>query len=138
MAAPKFIVTSEPGTYIAGIGFVKVGEAYTAPAGHIPSRTALPLNVEACTALKKIQAELLARAKSIVEDAKDGDEADKKAARSFAKTLASNAAAIRVEPLNIQREAPVVEEGLTIEELEGLKGGNPAEAPGEKQPNRKL
>jgi hypothetical protein len=130
--AAKYVVTSEPGTYIAGIGFVKVGDIYTAPAGHIPSRTAFPLNAEAAAELKKIKAKLQADAKDVLADASGGDDAEKKAARQRAKVLEGLAKAVRTEPVQLQAEAPVVEEGLTLEQLDNIKGGDPSQAPGEK------
>jgi hypothetical protein len=135
--AARYCVNSEPGTYIAGIGFVKVGEFYTAPAGHIPSRTALPLNAEAAAELKKIKAKLQADAKDVLSEASGGDDAEKKAARQRSKVLDGLAKSVRTEPIQLQAEAPVVEEGLTLEQLENVKGGDPSQAPGEKQ-DRKL
>jgi hypothetical protein len=59
----KYLVTVAPGVPVAGIGFVRVNDAFTAPAGFIPSRTFKPLNAEASAELEKLKATLLNEAK---------------------------------------------------------------------------
>lgn len=134
--AAQYIVTADPGSFVPGVGFVRVTEKYTAPPGHIPSRTALPVNAEAAAELKKLQAVLQADAKKVLEDAKEGDEVEKKAARTRAKTLEALAKSIRTDPVVIEQKAPVKEQGITLEQLGNLTA-NVEQGPGEKQ-TRKL
>lgn len=135
--AALYIVTSDPGSFVPGVGFVRPGERYSAPTpNHVPSRTALPFNAEAAAELKKLQAALLAEAKKVLEEAKDGDDAEKKAARLRAKTLDKQAAEVKTEPVVVEQKAPAKEQTLTLEQLGNLKAGVD-QGPGEKQ-TRKL
>lgn len=48
MAAARYVVVKEPGAPITGVGFVRAGEAFSAPSpGYMPSKTFRPLNKEA-------------------------------------------------------------------------------------------
>jgi hypothetical protein len=139
MPAAKYFVTSEPGTYIAGVGFVKPGELYVAPPKHVPSRTVLPANEEAVAELKKLKAALEARAGEVIKDAAEfGEESDKKSAALRAKNFRDQAKAIVLEVSRPVVEEPAIQPGLTLEELQGAKAGDPSQAPGEKQQHRKL
>lgn len=59
----KYLVTLPPGVPVPGIGFVRVNDAFNAPAGFIPSRTFKPLNAEASAELEKLKASLIGEAK---------------------------------------------------------------------------
>jgi hypothetical protein len=59
----KYLVTAAPGVPVPGIGFVRVNDAFHAPAGFIPSRTFKALNAEAAAELEKLKASILAEAK---------------------------------------------------------------------------
>lgn len=138
--AAKYTVTSDPGTPVPGIGFVKPGETYTAPHGHIPSRTALPANAEAAAELKKVQASLLADAAKLRADAKNADlgltDEEKRSKLALASIREKHAKEIRTEIFTVPVAEPAIEQTLTLEQLEGVRGGiNP---PGEKQQTRKL
>jgi hypothetical protein len=52
--AAKYLVTSYPGTPVPGVGFVKAGDIFTAPADYVPSKTHVPLNEEGRLALVAI------------------------------------------------------------------------------------
>jgi hypothetical protein len=134
----QFIVTSDPGTFVQGVGFVRPGEMYTAPPGHVPSRTVLPVNAEAVAELKKLKDQMLAVGKAYRDEAavQGIDADDKKLALARAKHVENQAKAIKSETTPVERKAPVVEKALSLEQLGHAMAGS--DAPGEKQQNRKL
>ncbi len=54
MSAARYLVVVHPGIPVPGGPFVPAGEVFDAPAGFVPSRTFLPVNLEAQRELEKI------------------------------------------------------------------------------------
>ena len=57
----RYLVTSPPGAPIKGVGFIRPGEAFTAPEGYIPSRTMRALDAEGLKELQKVKDGIVAR-----------------------------------------------------------------------------
>lgn len=133
--AAKFLVTAAPGAPIAGVGFVRPGEIFTAPSDYVPSFTMKPVNTEAVDALKKVQKSLLERAKTLRDAAKDPvvDNDERKISRQHAAALEANAKSIDLQLFEKPSDDPKIEQGIPLSKL-AEKDREPA-PPGE---DRKL
>jgi hypothetical protein len=117
--AAKYQVTVPPGAPVAGVGFVRHTEIFTAPKGYVPSYTMLPVNDEAVKELEKVKKALLAGAAELrkgVEGA-DVEPSEKKSARQYAAALEANAKGIVLEPIEVPSEAPKIEQGVPLSRL---------------------
>jgi hypothetical protein len=111
------MVTVPPGAPVAGVGFVRPGEVFVAPADdYVPSRTFRAVNGEAKSALEKLYGELKT---SIDERGKDAKPEDKAALKAQAAKLEADAKR-HLTVVEIAQEEPKVEQGLTLTELAKL------------------
>lgn len=128
MAAPQYLVVRGPGAYVDGVGFVRAGQFFNAPAGCVPSRYFRAMNKEAQAELAKLKAQL----------EKQDEERKRYYANGGSPLKDRDGRVIRAPELapdvNLdlwvqQTEAPVVEEsGLSLGDLADLTAGKRAES----------
>lgn len=113
----KYLVKQPPGAPTP-VGFVNIGQIFTAPEGYVPSLTFQPVNEEAQTILEKAFDD---RAKQLKDriDLVDSP-ADKRALKVQLRELEAQ----RAKNLQIfvpEAKAPAIEEGITLKELGELE-----------------
>ncbi len=114
----KYLVTLPPGAPTP-VGFVNIGQIFTAPEGYVPSLTFRPVNEEALEILEKAFED---RAKQFKERLELLDTAaDKRALKNQMKELEAQ----REKNLRIftpEEKLPAIEPGVTLKELAELDG----------------
>jgi hypothetical protein len=115
--AAKYMVTVPPGAPIAGVGFVKPGEIFTAPSDdYVPSRSFRAVNEEGRVRLEKLYGEI---GTTLEKREKDAKPEDKAAIRVQLEKLAQDAKR-HLAVVELAQEEPKVERGLTLAELAQL------------------
>ncbi len=118
---PKYMVTLPPGAPIAGVGFVRPGEIFTAPAvDYVPSRTFRAVNEEAKAVLLKLHGEVVAQAESRLAGAEEKEDKRQAVIELARVKAARQAAAVLVD---IPKVEPKVEKGLSLKDLGEVNGG---------------
>lgn len=113
----KYLVTLPPGAPVPEVGFVKIGEIFTAPEGYVPSLSFRPVTEQA---RKILEATFDKRARELE---KRRDRAEKLKRVEDHETIVS-----QLQELEIQRakhlkiftpedKAPAIEPGVTLKEL---------------------
>jgi hypothetical protein len=115
--AAKYMVTVPPGAPIAGVGFVRPGEIFSAPADdYVPSRSFRAVNEEGRVRLVSLYSEIGAVLEKREKDAKPEDKA---ALRVQLEKLDQDAKR-HLTVVELAQEEPKVERGLTLAELARL------------------
>jgi hypothetical protein len=114
----KYLVTVPPGCPVPNVGFVKVGEVFTALPGFVPSRTLRPVNEEARVELEKVFAAYRTVLEARIAEASS---ADRHQLRSALERLEHDRQT-HLAVVEIKREVPAVEPGLSLAELDELQG----------------
>lgn len=118
----KYLVKQPPGAPTP-VGFVNVGQIFTAPDGYVPSLTFQPVNEKG---LKLLQEAFDERAKQLKERVELVDSpADKRALKQQLKELEAQ----RAKNLQLfvpEEKAPAIEDGITLKELGELEAKSTA------------
>lgn len=116
----QYLVTQPPGAPVPQVGFVNIGQIFTAPEGYTPSLTFRPANEEGREVLKK----LFAERKTELERRRDR-------AKELRRIEDQEALIQQLEALEVQRKGamsvfrpvetePAVRDGATLKELAEL------------------
>jgi hypothetical protein len=115
--AAKYMVTVPPGAPVAGVGFVKPGEIFSAPTDDfVPSRSFRAVNEEAKVKLEKLYSEIGTVLEKREKDAKPED----KAAIHVQLEKLDQDAKRHLTVVELVEEEPKVEKGLTLAQLAKL------------------
>jgi hypothetical protein len=115
--AAKYMVTIPPGAPVAGVGFVKPGEIFSAPTDdYVPSRSFRAVNEEGRAKLEKLYSEIGTALEKRQKDAKPED----KAALHVQLEKLDQDAKRHLTVVELAQEEPKVERGLTLAELARL------------------
>jgi hypothetical protein len=137
MASAKYLVTMPPGAEVIGLGFIREGRVFSAPSeDYVPSRTFLPVNKEALAPLAKVYDGIKKHVEKRLESAKKADARDggARADQVYAELDKLEAARVRASQLiEIPKEEPKVEPGLTLSELDGVQARAAALADAKKE-----
>jgi hypothetical protein len=121
----KYLVTMPPGAEVPGLGFVREGKVFSAPSeDYVPSRTFLPVNKEAVAPLAKVFEQLKKHHEKRLEVAKKADSRDGGARADQVRGELEKLEVARVratQAIEIPKEEPKVERGLTLDELDGVQ-----------------
>ena len=115
----EYLVTTPPGAYVHGVGFVGVGKIFTAPKpDYVPSRHGRAMNEEAQAGLKKVQSGLREQAKAWAEKAKSAPtEAKRLSAHERAVQLEDQAGDMNLDLVSLPKPEPKVKAGMSLKEM---------------------
>jgi hypothetical protein len=117
--AAQFLVVRQPGADVPGVGFVKAGQFFTAPAGYVPSRHMRAMNKDAQDELRKLKGQLEKQDAERAAELKDRRDTDGKPVKA-----PKLAAEVNLDLWEPEVETPVVEDaGLTLQQLGDLAAG---------------
>lgn len=117
----KYLVTLPPGAPVPEVGFVKIGEIFTAPEGYVPSLSFRPVNEEA----RKILEATFDKRKQELEKRRDrAGKLNRVEDHETLTTQLEDLGAQRAKNLKIftpEDKAPAIEPGVTMKELADME-----------------
>ncbi len=120
----KYLVTQPPGAPIPGVGFVNIGQIFTAPEGYVPSLTFRPANEEGLEVLKKCFAERKRELEKRRDRAKELKRIEDHEALLGHLDQLEDQRAKNLQVFTAEEKGPAIEEGATLKELAELEEKN--------------